>query len=62
MDIIIAFLIGLIMGGFSSLIFSGDGSRMASIADGDYLGFPRSYPGPSEPAESNSTPTTDMEA
>jgi len=60
-EIAIAFIIGFMMGGFLSLILSGDGSRMASIANGDYLDFPRSYPGPTGPAESTSTPTTDME-
>ncbi len=59
--IIAVFIVGFMMGGLSSVILSGDGSRMAAIANGDYLGFPRSYPGPTEPTESQSTPTTDKE-
>ena len=38
MDFATGLIIGIFFGGIVSLVLSGDGSRMASIANGDYLG------------------------
>ena len=58
MEIIISLIIGMLIGGGLSLVFqSGEGSRMESIARGDYLGYTREM----EPTESDITPTTDQE-